>query len=126
MTLLFFFQLLVIEIHQEMNQIMSYLRYEIGLILMVSSKPGLILTVSFKPESSKKAQQFIFYRKIKRPNHPLLIFNNIQPNQTPYQKHLGMFLDDKSNFGKHLKCITNKINKSIGRIRELQIILPRR
>ena len=27
-----FFQLLVIEIHQEMNQIMSYLKYETGLI----------------------------------------------------------------------------------------------
>ena len=114
MTILFF-QLLVIEIHQEMNQIMSYLKYETGLI-----------NGEFQTYSSKEAQQFIFYRKIKRPNHPLLIFNNIQPNQTPYQKQLGMFLDDKSNFGKHLKCITNKINKSIGRIRELQIILPRR
>ena len=25
-----------------------------------------------------------------------------------------MFLDDKLNFGKHLKYITNKVNKSIG------------
>ena len=37
-----------------------------------------------------------------------------------------MFLDDKLNFGKHLKYITNKISKFIGLLHKRQIILPRR
>ena len=82
--------------------------------------------MSFNPDPSKQAQEVIFSRKIKKPNHPELIFNNIPVNQTPYQKHLGMFLDSKLNFSEHLKYITNKVNKSIGLLRKLQLILPRR
>ena len=37
-----------------------------------------------------------------------------------------MFLDDKLNFGEHLKYIANKVNKSIGLLRKLQNLLPRR
>ena len=75
---------------------------------------------------SKQAQEVIFSPKIKKPNHPELIFNNIPVNQTSYQKHLGMFLDNKLNFGEHLKYITNKVNKSIVLLCKLQMILPRR
>ena len=82
--------------------------------------------IGFNPDPSKEAQEVIFSRKIKKPNHPELIFNNIPVNQTSYQKHLGMFLDNKLNFGEHLKYITNKVNKSIGLLRKLQMILPRR
>ena len=57
--------------------------------------------MSFNPDPSKQAQEVIFSRKIKKPNHPELIFNNIPVNQTPYQKQLGMFLDSKLNFGEH-------------------------
>ena len=82
--------------------------------------------MSFNTDSSKQAQEVVFSRKIKKPNHPELIFNNIPVNQTSYQKHLGMFLDNKLNFGEHLKYITNKVNKSIGLLRKLQMSLPRR
>ena len=82
--------------------------------------------MSFNPDPSKQAQEVIFSRKIKKPNHPVLIFSNIPVNQTRYQKHLGMFLDDKSNFGKHLKNTNDKVNKFIGLLRKLQMILPRR
>ena len=37
-----------------------------------------------------------------------------------------MFLDGKLDFGEHLQYITNKVNKSIGLLRKLQLILPRR
>ena len=43
-----------------------------------------------------------------------------------YHKYLGMFLDDKLNFGENLKYIANKVNKSIGLLRKLQNLLPRR
>ena len=82
--------------------------------------------MSFNPDPSKQAQEVIFSRKIKKPSHPDLIFNNNKVIQTPYQKHLGMFLDDKLNFGEHLKYIANKVNKSIGLLRKLQNLLPRR
>ena len=82
--------------------------------------------MSFNPDSSKQAQEVIFSRKIKKPNHPELIFNNILVNQTSCQKRLGMFLDNKLNFGEHLKHITNKVNKPIWLLRKLQMILPRR
>ena len=82
--------------------------------------------MSFNPDPSKQAQEVIFSRNIKKPNHPELIFNNIPVNQTSYQKHLGMFLDNKLNFGEHLKYITNKVNKSTVLLCKLQMILPRR
>ena len=82
--------------------------------------------MSFNPDWYKKAQEAIFSRKIKKPIHPELIFNNIPVNQTSYQRHLGMFLDNKLNFGDYLKYITNKVNKSIGLLRKLQMILRRR
>ena len=53
----------------------------------------------------------------------MLIFNNIPVNQTRYRKHLGMVLDDKLNFGEHLKYITKKVNKPIELLRKLQMIL---
>ena len=82
--------------------------------------------MSFNPDPSKQAQEVIFSRKIKKPSHPDLIFNNNKVIQTPYQKHLGMFLDDKLNFGEHLKYVANKVNKSIGLLCKLKNLLPRR
>ena len=82
--------------------------------------------MTFNPDPSKQAQEAIFSCKVKKPSHPDLIFNNNKVIQTPYQKHLGMFLGDKLNFGEHLKCIANKVDKSIGLLRKLQNLLPRR
>ena len=48
--------------------------------------------MSFSSDPSKQSQE-----AIKKPNYPVLIFNNIQVNQTPHQKHLGMCLDNKLN-----------------------------
>ena len=36
---------------------------------------------------NEMTQGVIFSSKIKIPNHPVLFFNNISVNQTPYQKH---------------------------------------
>ena len=72
--------------------------------------------MSFNSDPSKQSQE-----AIKKPNYPLLIFNNIKVNQTPHQKHFGMCLDNKLNFGEHERYITNKDNKSIGLLRKLQM-----
>ena len=39
---------------------------------------------------------------------PVLIFNNNQVTETPNQQHLGLFLDEKLNFGEHLSILLTK------------------
>ena len=69
-----------------MNSIMAFLRQETGII---NGKRFLTLILLSKLKMSFLAV------KLKRQNHPVLIFNNIQVNQTQYRKHLSMFSDDK-------------------------------
>ena len=76
--------------------------------------------ISFNPDLSKQSEEYIFSRNIKKPSHPVLIFHNNQVIQTPYQKHLGLFLYGKFIFGEHLRYITNKVNTWIGLLRKLQ------
>ena len=82
--------------------------------------------MSFNPDPSKQAQEIIFSRKTKKISHPSLRFNNSIFSQTPYQKHLGIFLDARLTFEEHLKVITTKVNKTIGLLWKLQKTLPRR
>ena len=51
------------------------------------------LKMSVKPDPIKQAQKVIFCRKTKKIYHPSLRFNNNIVSQTPYQKHLDIFLD---------------------------------
>ena len=81
--------------------------------------------MNFNSDPFKHAQEVLFSRKIKSQNHPCLHFNNNPVNQTPLQKHLGMYLDPKLDFLEHLKNIQAKVNKSITLLRKLQTILPR-
>ena len=82
--------------------------------------------MSFNPDPSKQAQEVIFSRLIKKPCHPELILNNNHVIQTSYQEHLGLILDEKFNFGEHLRYIANKVNTSIGLLHKFQKCLPRR
>ena len=81
--------------------------------------------MSFNPDPSKQAQEIIFSRKTKKISHPSLRFNNSIVSQSPYQKHLGIFLDAQLTFEELLKVITTNVNKTIGLIRKLQNVLPR-
>ena len=56
-------------------------------------------------------------------NHPPLCFN--QNIQQTFQKHWGMFLDNKLNFSKHLKIIFQKTDNTLGHIPKLHTRLPR-
>ena len=46
------------------------------------------------PDLSKQAQQVIFSRKTNKINHPTTTFNTIPVACTPYQKDLGLYLDE--------------------------------
>ena len=81
--------------------------------------------IIFNPDLAKQAQEVIFSRKLKKPVHPYLTFNNSQVSQTESQKHLGLILDNKLNFNEHLKGVLDKISKTMGLIRKFQSILPR-
>ena len=81
--------------------------------------------ISFNPDISKQAYEFIFSRKNLLTLHPPLTFNSIPVAQTNCQKHLGMQLDKKLNSEEHLIKVESKVNKTIGIIRKLQNVLPR-
>ena len=81
--------------------------------------------MSFNPDPSKQTQEIIFKRKTRKICHPSLRFNNSIVSRSPYQKHLGIFLDVRLTFEEHLKVITTKVNKTIGLLRKLQKTLSR-
>ena len=80
---------------------------------------------SFNPDPNKQAQEVIFSRKLNKPNHPSLNFNNTVVIQSKNHKHLGMILNTKVYFQEHLKDKLIKISKTIGLLKKLQKILTR-
>ena len=79
----------------------------------------------FNPDPSKPAQEVIFSRKLKTVPHPSIRFNNNTLSLFPAQKHLGLVLDSKLKFNKHINHILCKFKKLIGLLRKFQWILPR-
>ena len=79
----------------------------------------------FNPDLSKQAQ-VIFSRKTNKINHPTTTFNTITVAHTSYQKHLGLYLDEKLNFNCHINVKISKANKEIWIIKSLSHILPRK
>ena len=57
--------------------------------------------------------------------HLPLVFNNNNVIQATTHKHLGIILDTRLSFEKHLETVLYKINKTIGLIGKLQNLLPR-
>ena len=80
----------------------------------------------FNPDLSKQAQKVIFSRKTYKINHPITTFNTIPVAHTPYQKYLGLYLDEKLNFNHHINVKISKAKKGIGIIERLSHILPRK
>ena len=62
--------------------------------------------MSFNPDPTKQAEEILFSHKILRVDHPPLHFNNIEVKKVTDHKHLGLTLDSKLSFVKH---ITEKI-----------------
>ena len=81
--------------------------------------------MNFNPDPTKQATEVIFSRKNKPVNHPTLYFNNSPVTSAPFQKHLGLFLDEKLTFGHHVNEKISKANKGIGLIKRLYSYLPR-
>ena len=56
----------------------------------------------FNPDITKQAIEVIFSYK-KKPAHPDLTFNGVPVSREPFTKHLGVYLDSRLNFCKHVK-----------------------
>ena len=79
----------------------------------------------FNPDPNKQATEVIFSRRRNHVNHPVLHFNETPVKTAPFQKHLGLILDEKLTFGQHMNEKISKANKGIGLIRRLYSYLPR-
>ena len=79
--------------------------------------------MNFNPDPSKRSQEVIFSRKLQKTNHNQVYFNHNSVKQVPSQKHLGMYLDTKLNFQKHLNNVLSKVSKTIGLLHKLQAFL---
>ena len=81
--------------------------------------------MSFNPDISKQAQEVIFFTKPVKASHPAVFFYDIPVAGCSTHKDLGMYLDEKLNFGRHI-AEKIKSNKGIGLIKTLHNFLSRR
>ena len=69
--------------------------------------------MSFNPDPNKQAQEVIFSTKLKKVCSILALCFNNNVSQASLQKHLGLMLDNRLTFDKHLTNVSNKISKAI-------------
>ena len=66
------------------------------------SKWGYQWKMVFNPDITKQAVEVIFSVKKKKPYHPDLTFNNVPVAREDHTKHLGLYLDSRLTFSKHI------------------------
>ena len=80
--------------------------------------------MEFNPDPTKQATEVFFSFKETSPNHPQLIFNGIAVAKVNDQKHLGLILDSRLSFEKHLNGKIIKAKKYVGILKHLSKFLP--
>ena len=75
--------------------------------------------VVFNPDITKQAIEVIFSCKKNKPPHPDLVFNGIPVSREPFTKHLGVYLDSRLNFSKHIKEQVLKASKGVSLLKFL-------
>ena len=80
--------------------------------------------MEFNPDPIKQATEVLFSCKKSSPNHPQLIFNGIAVAKVNDQKHLGLILDSRLSFEKHLNEKIIKAKKNVGILKHLSKFLP--
>ena len=79
----------------------------------------------FNPDITKQAIEVIFSIKKNKPDHQELIFNDIPVARQDHTKHLGVFLDSRLNFSKHIKEAIIKAKKGISLLKYLSKYVSR-
>ena len=100
---------------------LSYLNYDLETINEWARQRN----ISFNPDPNKQATEELFSRKTNSHDHPKLTFNGNQVQQCSSQKHLGLFLDNKLDFNKHLDEKISNCNKIIGMTKKLSLSVSR-
>ena len=77
--------------------------------------------MSFYPDLTKQAQQIVFLGKTHKITHPKVNFNNSPVVQSTYQKHLGLYLDEKLNFSYHVREKISTAYRGIEVIKSLKV-----
>ena len=80
--------------------------------------------MAFNPDPTKQAVEILFSRKTNVVNHPPLYFNNSVITPAEDHKHLGITLDRRLTFAKHIGEKIAFARKGIGLIRLLSSYVP--
>ena len=96
------------------------LNHDLGLI----SQWAYQWKMSFNPDPTKQAEEIIFSHKRRSQDHPPIYFNNIEVKRVSNHKHLGLVLDSKLSFTKHINEKIATARKGIGIIKHLAPYLP--
>ena len=89
------------SIVQDLNESAIYLNLDLSVI----SRWAYQWKMLFNPDSKKPTHEVIFSRKKNKETHthPSVFYSNIEVSRTDSQKHLGLVLDNKFTFKKHIK-----------------------
>ena len=71
-------------------------------------------------------KKYYFLEKNKTQNHSNITLNNIQVERVSHQKHLGIILNEKRNFKKHIDSIILKVNRGIAVLKKIRYSFPRK
>ena len=80
--------------------------------------------LAFNPDTSKQAVEVLFSQKNNQPFHPPLFFNGAEVLKVNDHKHLGLLLDSKLLFSRHVNEKIKIARKSIGVLKYLSSYLP--
>ena len=80
--------------------------------------------MEFNPDPTKQAAEVLFSCKKASQNHPQLISNGIAVAKVNDQKHLGLVLDSRLSFEKHINEKIIKAKKNVGIPKHLSKFLP--
>ena len=78
----------------------------------------------FNPDPTKQAEEVLFSYKHVSPDHPPIYFNDMEVKRVSEHKHLGLILDPKLTFVKHINEKISMARKWIGVIKHLSPYLP--
>ena len=81
--------------------------------------------MSFNFDYTKPADEVVFSRKRIETHLLLLMINDVPAERVPFHKLLGLILDSKLDFNKHINTMLSIVNKMIALLRKFQHILPR-
>ena len=83
------------------------------------------LKMLFNLDPSKQAVEVHFSRKINPVDTPPVYFNNLAVASCETHKHLGLLLDKRLPFDRHVEELILRANKGVGLITRLRRYLPR-